>query len=284
MPMPLPSPSRPTPPRPQPKVRRQRAARKAATPGTGFSLRSRHCFLAVIFAVAQMVFFCSSLFQVQDINVEGLDTLSPGLVRKATGIRKGDYIWKTLPGTLAGRVLQLQNVAQAEVSYMLPGQVMVAVRERQPVCQVAANTLHPTWYAVDSSGLVLRKLNGTSNQLPRLKLEEQIEVGKRLHPALIATCSQACGKIEQEFPSSVWYYTLDQRGNLSFRTFSHHYPVDVQLGNLDRLDYKLEVLRALMNSVMQKQQVAGVDLRFPTPVVRLLHPPKVEQKAETNPT
>jgi hypothetical protein len=238
------------------------------------SVRSRHCFLVLLFVVAQAIVFTSSLFQVQRISVGGLETLSSKQVIQQSGMKQGQYLWMTAPGTIAARLGKLQNVASTNVSYVLPGQIHITVHERQPVYQVASNTANPVWYAVDQHGLVLRKLKGTSNEWPRLKLEEQIEVGQRLHPALIATCNQACGLIEQEFPASIWYYTLDQRGNLSFRTFSRLYPVDVQLGNLDNLPYKLKVLRALMDSVMQKQQVSAVDLRFSAPVVRLLHPPK----------
>ena len=258
--------------------RRQRQARsKSVSMEKMVSVRSRHCFLVLLFVLAQAIVFTSSLFQVQSISVAGLETLSAQQVKDQSGMKSGQYLWMTTPGTVAARLGKLQNVGSSSVSYVLPGQIHITVHERQPVYQVASNTANPTWYAVDQHGLVLRKLKGTSNEWPRLKLEEQIRVGQRLHPALIATCSQACGLIEQEFPASIWYYTLDQRGNLSFRTFSGQYPVDVQLGNLDNLHYKLKVLRALMNSVMVHQQVAAIDLRFSTPVVRLLHPPKPPQ-------
>ncbi|MBX3168385.1 MAG: FtsQ-type POTRA domain-containing protein [Candidatus Eremiobacteraeota bacterium] len=272
--------------RPLPRPRRQRAHRNKANSFQlpAWSVSSRHCFLVLIFLLAQVILFTSSLFQVQRIYVAGTETLTSEQVLRQCGLKNGQYLWRQQPGEVAGRVAQLQNVAGAHVSYILPGQVNITVHERQPVYQVASNTPNPTWYAVDEQGLVLRKLKGTSNQYPRLKLEESIQVGKRLHPALIATCSQACGLIEQEFPASIWYYTMDQRGNLSFRTFSRQYPVDVQLGSLDNLNYKLKVLRALMNSVMQHQQVAGIDLRFSTPVVRLLHPPKPPETPEPHPT
>ena len=273
--------------RPLPRPRRQRANR--AKPSSGFhlpswSVSSRHCFLVLVFLLAQVILFTSSLFQVQRIYVAGNETLTSEQVLRQSGLKNGEYLWKQQPGTVADRVAKLQNVGSAQVSYILPGQINITVHERQPVYQVASNTANPTWYAVDEHGLVLRKLKGTSNQYPRLKLEDSIEVGKRLHPALIATCSQACGLIEQEFPASIWYYTMDQRGNLSFRTFSRQYPVDVQLGSLENLNYKLQVLRALMNSVMQQQQVAGIDLRFSTPVVRLLHPPKPPETTEPHTT
>lgn len=246
-------------------------------------IRSRYCFLVLLFLVAQVIVFTSSLFQVQHFTVNGQETLSAQQVIKQSGLKTGQFLWLTTPGAVAARLEKLQNVGSANVSYVLPGQIHITVHERQPVYQVASNTANPTWFAVDQHGLVLRKLKGTSNELPRLKLEEQVQVGQRLHPALIATCSQACALIEKEFPGSVWYYTLDQRGNLSFRTFSHQHPVDVQLGTLENLNYKLSVLRALMNSVMQQHQVTAVDLRFPTPVVRLLNPPKPTPAEETHP-
>lgn len=279
--------TRMTPARPLPRPRRQRGNRAKSNTSLqlpSWSVSSRHCFLVLVFLLAQGILFTSSLFQVQRIYVAGNETLTSDQILRQCGLKNGQYLWKQQPSVVAGRVAQLQNVANAQVSYILPGQVNITVHERQPVYQVASNTANPTWYAVDEHGLVLRKLKGTSNQYPRLKLEDSITVGKRLHPALIATCSQACGLIEQEFPASIWYYTMDQRGNLSFRTFSRQYPVDVQLGSLDNLNYKLQVLRALMNSVMQHQQVAGIDLRFSTPVVRLLHPPKPPETTEPHPT
>ncbi|ODT75303.1 hypothetical protein ABS71_04585 [bacterium SCN 62-11] len=272
--------------RPLPRPRRQRAhrAKPSSVNLPSWSVSSRHCFLVLMFLISQVILFTSSMFQVQRIYVAGTETLTSDQVLRQSGLKNGQYLWKQQPGEVANRVAGLRNVASANVAFILPGQVNITVHERQPVYQVASNTPNPTWFAVDEHGLVLRKLKGTSNQYPRLKLEESIEFGKRLHPALIATCSQACGLIEQEFPASIWYYTMDQRGNLSFRTFSRQYPVDVQLGSLENLDYKLKVLRALMNSVMQQQQVAGIDLRFSTPVVRLLHPPKPPETPAPHPT
>jgi cell division septal protein FtsQ len=265
----LPRPNRPRAARPKPRTR--------VLP-QGLRLRSRHCFLILIFLIAQGIFLCSSLFQVQQIQVAGLETLRSQQVLQKCGLQKGDTLWLHNPSSVAERVATFQNVEKVRVQYVLPGQVRITVLERQPIYQVASNTPSPVWYAVDSDGLVLRKIKGTSNDLPRLKLEQTIEVGQRLHPALIATCAEACKRIEQQFPSAVWYYTLDQRGNLAFRTFSRQYPVDVQLGTLQNLDHKLEVLQALMSSVAQKQLVAGIDLRYPAPVIRLLHPPKPPEK------
>lgn len=280
--------TRPTSTRPLPRPKRQRANRntRASNPLSEWrwSVSSRHCFLVFIFLLAQVILFTSSLFQVQRIYVTGNETVSEQQVLTQCGLQTGQYLWKQRPASVAGRVAEIQNVARCNVAYILPGQVNITVRERRPVYQVASNRPNPTWYAVDEQGLVLRKLKGTSNQYPRLKLDEEIQVGQRLHPALIATCSQACGLIEKEFPASIWYYTMDQRGNLSFRTFSRQYPVDVQLGTLENLNYKLKVLGALMNSVMLQQQVAGIDLRFSTPVVRLLHPPKPPEPAEPHQT
>ncbi len=273
--------NRHSPVRPSPWPRKQRQLRAKSVSGESLKLgwRSRHCFLVTIFVVAQILMFSSSLFQVQRVSVSGLETVTAQQVLHKANMQKGNYLWLTRPATVGNRVCELSNVARTHVSYVLPGQIHITVTERQPVYQVASNAPNPTWYAVDEHGLVLRKLKGTSNEWPRLKLDEKIEVGQRLHPALIATCSQACGLIEQEFPASIWYYTLDQRGNLSFRTFSRQYPVDVQLGNLDNLKYKLRVMRALMNSVMERQQVTAIDLRYSTPVVRLLHPPKPPEEA-----
>jgi cell division septal protein FtsQ len=237
-------------------------------------LRSRHCFLVLLFALAQMLVFSSQMFQVDGISVAGTETISQASILKMCGLKKGDYLWRQSPTTVANRLRALQNLESAQVSFVLPGQVHITINERQPVYQVASNAPHSPWFGVDAHGLVLRQLKGASNELPRLKVEESLKVGHRLHPALIASVTQACQQIEKEFPNSIWYYTLDQRGNLSFRTFSQQYPVDVQLGNPEQLEQKMHILRALMTSVLKKEKVVAVDLRFPTPVVRLLHPPK----------
>lgn len=266
-------------PRPT-RSRQARSKSRSSVVPQGLRLRSRHCFLVIIFLIAQGIFMCSSLFQVQDLQVAGLETLRSKQVLQECGLKKGDTMWLHSPTTVANRIAKFQNVQKVHVQYVLPGHVRITVIERQPIYQVASNTPSPVWYAVDSEGLVLRKIKGTSNDLPRLKLEQTVEVGQRLHPALIATCSEACRRIEQQFPSAVWYYTLDQRGNLAFRTFSRQYPVDVQLGSLQNLDHKLQVLSALMSSVMQQQLVASIDLRYPAPVIRLMHPPKPPQNTD----
>lgn len=264
-----------------PRPRRQRSLRKHSShPRPNPGLRSRHAFILFLVLLSQWLFFSSSLFQVQEVKIEGLETLTKAQVLKQVELSQGDSVWKQSPTRVSRAVAQLQNVAQATVSFQLPGKLKITVLERQPAFQVASNSLHPTWYAVDEHGLVLRKLKGASNDWPRFKLEENLEVGQRLHPALMATMALAAREIESCFPASVWYYILDQRGNLSFRTFSKFYPLDVQLGQSQNLSRKLEILRALMVTTVAREEVKGVDLRFSTPVVQMRRVPKPVKPAE----
>lgn len=266
-------------PRPVRRHGRSKPRRKLAW--KRLDVRSRHCFLALIFLVAQGIFFFSSLFQVQSIQIAGLETLKASQVKQQSGLKAGTLLWMAPPTRVAERIAELQNVQRASVQYVLPGRVRITVEERQPAYQVASNTPRPVWYAVDREGVVLRRIKGTNNDLPRFKIEQRVEVGQHLHPALMATCAEACDRFEGQFPAAVWYYTLDQRGNLSLRTFNRQYPVDVQLGSLENLDQKIEILKALTNSVLQKELVTAIDLRFPAPVVRLLHPPKTTEAMPT---
>lgn len=263
---------------------RPRALRPQARPeGTPWlaSWRSRHCFLLALFAIAQMLFFSSKLFKVHDIKVMGNTTVPSQKVIESTGLHTGAWLWSSSPTAVATRVGQLDNVDRVKVHYVLPGQVQITVTERQPAFQVASNSPHPTWFSVDSTGMVLRQERSAGNQVPRIKLDQTLQVGQRLHPALMETCARVCAEVDRQYPWSVWYYTVDGRGNLSFRTFSREYPVDVQLGDTEGLERKLNILRALNATVMQQQRIASVDLRYAVPTVRLLHPPPKPVTTET---
>ncbi len=267
--------TRPPAPRSLPRPRRGRSTRsRTASMEARPGWRSRHAFLFCLLLLAQALFFTSSLFQVQRIHVVGMETVSARDVLRKSQLRKGDSLWSAWPGEVANRVAEIRNVHTCQVEYCLPGEVTITVTERRPAYQVSSASSPSQWFAVDAQGLVLRRLKGCSNEWPRLRLELPVQPGTRLHPALIATCEQACRKIESRFPGAIWYYRLDSRGNLGFRTFSQQRPVDVQLGNLDSLDYKLQILDALQAGVLKKKEVAAIDLRFSTPVVQLLNPPK----------
>ena len=234
---------------------------------------TRHLFLGGLFILAQLLFAYSQMFQVKDIYVSGNKHVTRDQVIKACGLVNGQYLWKQSPLHVAQALTNLHQVEKATVTFGLPGRVEIVIEERQPVLQVSARSSHPKWFLVDKEGFVLRPLARSQNDLPRLMVEQQLKPGERLHSATLFTCATAAAPIEKAFPGSVWYYCVDDRGDLSFRTFANRTQVDVHIGDLDRLPYKLRVLGAILGEVASKQQVCVVDLRYGSPVVKLLHPP-----------
>lgn len=91
----------------------------------------------------------SPRFAVSQVEVRGTSRLAAAEIVTASGIRRGDNLWKIDPRAAVAGVESLTAVRRAEVIRAFPNHVTIVVEERRPFTLVHAGRLH--W--IDEEGV-----------------------------------------------------------------------------------------------------------------------------------
>ncbi|HXE73045.1 MAG TPA: FtsQ-type POTRA domain-containing protein [Candidatus Nitrosotenuis sp.] len=270
--------------KPQPSAsmaRRRRESRRVRRGSGSYGLRrplrtrspsvpaGRKIFLVLLFLIAQGLFAFSGVFRLGSIEVEGSRRVPRELILAQAELPPGALLWTLSPTAIARRVETLTGVQRAQVRLGLPGRVTIAVQERQPVIQVSTSAAGP-WLEVDAEGVVLGP-TAPSARLPRLRLEQAVE--GRLETARIRPVLKALPWLTATLPEPVRYFQVDARGSLTAHTTHGGQPLVVRVGPVTGMDYKMHVLRAILERLKEEKTLAAsIDLRFSSPVVMPVTP------------
>ena len=236
---------------------------------------ARQFSLLLLFAMAQGLFLFSPLFRLAEVVVRGNERLSNEAVARQAKLEPGSYLWALSPDEVGKRVLALREIRTASVSLSVPGRITLDVREREPVALVTRAPGPCRWFEVDSEGVILGPAR-VPGPLPRVRLEGEVPPQGRVDPVPLLLALKARTWLEPSLPGPVEVYEVDETQSVSAWTRFLDVPVEVQVGPLQDMDYKMHVLRALLERLKAEKRLAlAIDLRFKSPVVRPLRPEPV---------
>ena len=250
--------------------RRRFTRRKASRPGQGRGRTVRRISLVLFFLLAQLLFLSSHLFRLQEVEVRGNVRLTRAAILRQAALSEGTCLWALSPRRITKRLQGLREVRSVEVSLALPGRVLLEVDERHPVLLVSGN--RGTWFEVDAEGILLGPPSGPQT-LPRLKLVTLEATQGRIDPTPIRLVLKAKQWLEPNLPAPPTAYMLDEIRSLSVESRLLGTPVLIHVGPLQGMEYKMHVLRALIDRIKSEgRPVVLIDLRYSSPVVRPLKP------------
>jgi cell division protein FtsQ len=215
-------------------------------------------------AVAGYWVLTTERFAVVAVEVRGASRVPPQRILEASGIVRGQNLWRIDPARVRGRLEEMPEIRRADVIRELPNRVAIVVEERRPFTLVHAAKLH--W--LDEDGRVLGdETRAVNTEVPVISgLSEEELVTMRTSPgpraraaialirALLRTGSALASEISEIDMSRAEgpvLYTVDG--------------VEVRLGT-EEWDERLARLEGVLAQV-SSQDVHGVDLRFRDQVV-----------------
>lgn len=269
-----PPPASVTEPRPvRRQFRRANRTRRMTTGSSGSSApAARKLSLLILFGIAQGLFLFSPLFRLAEIDVQGLDRLSrPAVIRQAS-LAPGSYLWALSPRGISERLRSLPEVQTASVRMAVPGKVTLAIRERQPVALLSRAGGPSVTYEVDAEGVILGRVR-QRGKLPNLRVEHPVPASGRIDPTPILIAMKARTWVEANLRTPVLAYEIDDLQTVTVSTRFLNTPLSIRMGTLQNMDYKMHILRAIMERLeKEKRPALTIDLRFSSPVVRPLKP------------
>lgn len=241
-------------------------------PSSSTAPAARKISLLVLFGIAQGLFFFSPLFRLAEIDVQGLDRLSrPSVIRQAS-LAPGSYLWALSPRGISERLQKLPEVQSASVRMAVPGKVTLAIRERQPVALLSRAGGPSLPYEVDAEGVILGRVR-QGGKLPHLRVEHPIPPTGRIDPTPILIAMKARTWVEASLRTPILSYEIDDLQTVTVSTRFLGTPLSIRMGTLQNMDYKMHILRAIMERLeKEKRPALTIDLRFSSPVVRPLRP------------
>ena len=222
----------------------------------------------VVAVVLSMVIF----FRVRSIEVVGNSYYTPEEIVAAAGVAEGDNLLTVSRGSVAGNVMaQLPYVKSVRVTRKLPDSLVVTVTEFEATYAVADTA--GDWYLITSNGKATEKIEEREAKAHIIVQDLTIEtpvVGE-----LVTVHGQEGEELSAQGRFDALTKLLSELENADLVKeisavsvpSSYHLTVyygdrfEVDLGNTDSLDYKLEYLKTVV--AMQKEYATGtIDLSF----------------------
>ncbi|MBZ0253550.1 MAG: FtsQ-type POTRA domain-containing protein, partial [Candidatus Methylomirabilis sp.] len=255
------------------RMRRPRVHRSVRVSGPSSAPAGRKFSLLLFFAIAQGLFLMSPLFRLSEVEVAGNDRLSDRKILEQADLAPGSYLWALSPTGIENRLMELRELKSASVGLAMPGRVVLNVRERDPVMLVSSKGQPGRWYEADTEGVILGPVRAGSAGLPRLLLPAAVPASRKIDPTPVLVALKARTWVEESLPGKVRSYEVDDLQSVSVGTEFLGTPIVVRVGTLQSMDYKMHILRAILDRLTsEKRKVASVDLRFSSPVVKPLVP------------
>ncbi len=228
----------------------------------------RICFLLLLFMVAQIVFFTSHIFKVSDVELHGNHRLSDDEVVKTLGNLRGQWLFFVSPSILESKLALLHEVDNVIVKVSIPGRIDVWIKERKPFLYASMSGERGTWYVVGTKGMVLHRGKPDSS-MPKVVLSQPLIAGTPIDSKVIDIIKRLQETIPEVIPGRILFYYLDSRYEVTVKSYINNGLTAIRLGRWERFDYKLEVLKALLQRLhVDKKHAQIIDLRFSSPVVK----------------
>jgi cell division protein FtsQ len=186
-------------------VRRQWARRWLALRG----LVVMFLALGALAGAAWLVFF-SSVLAVKGVELEGLDVLSPGQVRRAAAVPMGEPLATVSVDAIEARVQSLAPVKVVDVSRSWPNRVRIAVLEREAVAVVERDG---KVRGVDDEGVLFRSFPSVPKGLPVVRISAGTRSEALAEAALVvdALPDDLAGKVDHIAVETVDSISLELR-------------------------------------------------------------------------
>ena len=229
--------------------------------------------LAVVLALAASVWiaFFSPVLRVREIRVIGGRHTTAAAISRAADVSRSDNLLTLSTSELARRAARLPWVRSARVERILPGTVVVSVKERKPAVVLSMASQR---FTLDERGSVLQR-GAVNASLPVLTAFEAdtLRPGNRVRGGPAGAALRALRSLSPALERAV---VAGFAPSLERISFSLDDGTLVRFGAAERLRAKDRVLRALLRRLREQgDPFSYIDVRVPeNPAVSNVPPPE----------
>lgn len=127
--------------------------------------------LLLLFIIGLVSFLNSNYFTVNKVHIKGDQLLSEQYILKLCDLNKKTNIFNVQQEKLANKLVKLPQVKGAVVKRNLPREVVIKLKEREPVVLISDNS---SFFMIDKQGWILDTLNTVGSKKLPLFIDENI--------------------------------------------------------------------------------------------------------------
>jgi len=234
-----------------------------------------------LFSLASLyVFLHSPVFAVQEVDVEGIHSVSAAEVKRLSGIVPGSNIFVVNEKAVKERLLLHPLIKEARLERDLPHRVVLRVQERVPLVLVP---VEGGFVGIDEDGCCLLRVGSLAEiNLPVVTGFELPGGGVLGEPAGVKILEEVLGAVKQFSPvlmKEIAEINAAQPEELRIYTLSR---VEIKVGSVAHLRENLPLLEQIVACELKKlgeQPLEYVDMSFKgPPVVKFKGPVRGGQK------
>lgn len=224
-----------------------------------------------------VVALLSPRFAIRKLTLQGVESLSPALVREQLTLEPGQNLLLAPTSTWERQIERIPGVASASVERQLPGTIRIVVEERVPWATL--RTKDGRWHTIDSSFTPFRVRATPEQNLPRILASDiapwEVVPGMPISSPGLPT-AQLCerwSRAHRELPLT--QIEIDPRSKVCLNRVGK---VPIHLGTGEGIRQKLTALEKLLAArpdLSYSTDIAYVNLLAPdAPAIGLLPPKK----------
>ena len=212
----------------------------------------RKSILMAICLVAGLIIvsFFTPIYDVEDIIVEGNDSVSEKTISDASGINYGESIFKVSIPDVKKRLSKVAFVDSAKVRYVLPDRIKIVVKERQESAYIS---FIGNYIGIDDTGKILevkQKAEDVSKPIVYGLSIENFEIGSTIYTENEKGKNILYNILKQisinDIGDRIKFIDVNDDDNIRL-TLSND--IEVKLGSLDNIKYKMAYLKSIIEEI-----------------------------------
>lgn len=226
-------------------------------------------FVISIFIAAQVLFLSSSIFQIKSIDIVGESVYQSQILRSLNPL-VGRHFFLLRLNEIKSQFKDVFWIKDVSISYSFPGKLKITVNRKAPQAYVSSCKNKNLWYEVSRDGSVMRQAGDIKNNLLKIVLDGDVAEGLKVDYGTLADAQKIYNILPAPLKRKLNYIIIDSSGEYGLNGDFLGYGLDVKIGDIQNLDYKLNLFTHLLNKTHGfGRKILYLDLRYEQPVIKV---------------
>lgn len=226
-------------------------------------------FIISIFLIAQALFLTSSLFQLKQVDIVGGNGFTQSNILQPLSCLIGKNIFMIRLSDIKNQFKNNFWIKDVSISYRFPGKLRILLNKKKPMALVSNVNFKNEWYEITSEGNILEK-TAVKDDLLKVIVYDDVRSGLKLRQEKVLDIQKIYNTLPVDVKNKLNYIIADSDNNYSLNIKFLGYNVNVCIGDIQNLDYKLNLLAPILNKLEGlKINISYIDLRYTQPIVKV---------------
>ncbi|MFH1452853.1 MAG: FtsQ-type POTRA domain-containing protein [Armatimonadota bacterium] len=233
-------------------------------------LNNTALFIISIFIIAQLLFFTSPIFHIESIDIVGDPRIMQSNMLESLNAIKGKHLFLIKLKEIRSSFQSIVWIKDIAVSYKFPGKLKIYIKNKKPYAYVRTEG-KKQWYGITSEGDVMHKV-GKPEGILKIVLDSSVAESSKIDSVTLTNSRKIYQSLPDKFRDKLNYIRVNSLDEYSLNGGFIGYNTDIKVGNLEDLDYKINLLSHILDKTVDlDKEILYIDLRYEQPVIKVKH-------------